>query len=121
MCLDTVIDKEHRPDDSGEGWKIFLLGRSGSNRGKLVSWLKVEHKHYEINQWYEAYDFDDDDKVEYWRGFHVFKTYRDAKRYSFDHFLRKVRWRHHLATGLQIGGGYRLPCIVAKEILILPR
>lgn len=121
MCLETVSNAKHRPDASGVGWKVFVCRNDG-----LHSWLRPGQP-YEINQWYETYDFSDSDKIGYWRGFHIFKTRLGARRWSRSgsayslRVIRKVRWKYRLATGMQPVVYDKIPCIVAKEILILPQ
>ena len=117
MCLDTVTDNTHDPAAEGWGWKVFE--KSGR---RLTSWRHISDP-YAINEWYEAYDFTPINKINYWRGFHV-STAADGAFHWKNHMggevVRKVRWRHRLAIGSQHIYGRFLPCIVAKEILILP-
>ncbi len=123
MCLSRISDAIHKPYASGFGWKMFIY----NDKGCLVSWLNLlrmgREDPYEINRWYEAYGFAEDEKEPYWRGFHVFNTLRGAELWSrgvVEQAIRKVRWRYRLATGMQSFGVNSIPCIVAKEILILP-
>ncbi len=115
MCLNRVTDNVHSPDASGTGWKMFDL----DSHGRLVSWY-LSGEPYCINQWYEAYSFVAGETKEYWPGFHIFTTRRDAKKWTLGSAIRKIRWRHQLATGIQDCANGSVPCIVAKEILILP-
>lgn len=125
MCLEKVSNNEHIPEASGVGWKVFDL----DSQERLVSWYisgeQQARNPYEINKWYEAYSFTFKDKEEYWRGFHIFTTRRDAKKWysaiSRQSMIYKVRWRHRLATGTQYFCGHNYSCVVAKEILILPK
>ena len=119
MCLDTLTDDVEIRTDSGIGWKVFNL-----REDKLYPEYFAVEEPYEINSWYEAYDFTKSDYqqniegLRYCRGFHLFTTEKGAyswKRSLHGKVIRKVKWRHRLALGKQ--GGYYT--IVAKEILIL--
>lgn len=118
MCLSEVTSNTHDPAAAGGGWKAFVL-----EWGSIHSWFCWTEAPYEINEWYEAFDFRTSDRMRYWRGFHLFTKRQYAELWAERArrtVVRQVRWRHLLAKGFQRVNGLRLPVIVAKEILILP-
>lgn len=125
MCLSHVSSNEHAPSAEGVGWKVLKL-----MNGQLYPAFRrtgLDNDVYELNQWYETYDFRDSETAGYWRGFHIFRTLVAAKQWLLggiwtNFIIRKVRWRYRLAIGKQscASSWVILPCVVAKEILILP-
>lgn len=118
MCLATVEDATERPLEEGYGWKVFE--REGAD-GRLYSEIRGGEP-YQVNRWYEAYELGrvgTAGGAVYQPGFHVFVSRAHARVWSACQTIRRVKWRHYLARGVQAYGG-GLNVVVAKEILILP-
>lgn len=114
MCLHVISSAKPDPGASGSGWKVFQRGSR-----HLYSEIQGSGAPYEIGEWYEAYDLDEI-RPGYLPGFHVFTTKADALLWYSgpSEVVRRVRWRHRLATGTQGWRGKKLRIVVVKEIMI---
>jgi hypothetical protein len=128
MCLHTVTNRQ--PEDSGVGYKIFVLEEDGSltplyridenYRYHLNEWT-TDPNQFPLNRWGSVWN-----EHQYETGFHMFLNLEDAEalRKDFGHVpkavVAKVRYRKAVVEGgfHVIGEKSECNCIVAKEMFI---
>ena len=134
MCLNSLSSNCHKPNAYGVGWKVFLRTKK-----RLIPEFGSNVRPYDIGSWYTSYAFSPEDKRDvycpsqgnpnlksYWRGFHVFLRYADARAWGawaskHKSEIRRVEWRSELARGIQLDYSGSRPVVVAKEIRIIPK
>ena len=113
MCLSSLADIKHSNIKRGIGWKCF----HESKGGKLYGEYFAGNSPRPTNKWMKSNNGKIDGGT-YEKGFHVFLNKKDALfNGGYGLAVRKVKFRNITAKGYQ---SYDQPCIVAKEMLILP-
>jgi len=125
MCLSNVTDKAEKPKAHGHGWKMFCRTRAGNLYGVLygpcgaTGYNMRACNRYKPGTTHEAVIRELG--MRYPSGFHIYRRRVDAENAygSSGKVVRRVRWSHQLALGVQRRREKGL-CVVAKYMTILP-
>ena len=129
MCLETIDSKKDtikKYGKSGYGWKVFSKTRGGGIRGEIFHMMENP---YETGKRYKA--IVEENSLRYTPGFHVFKTRKAARNWTYAYLrhsvvVRRVKWSTPIASGGQpsvwseFNNKPPLDVIVAKYMTILP-
>jgi hypothetical protein len=124
MCLSKVTKVYKRPIKEASAWKVF--GKSCEDR--LYFPCKKHNGSYEVvtGEWLTALNEynvkslrSESDGKPYPTGFHAFKTWEDAKEWSYpSQKIVSVKLREVMAYGTQNSWGRQLPVMVAKQLFV---